>query len=404
MPAAPAWAECPGCGKLQVLPVPAAHHVRRCDRCGYSFGHGLLRTRVALALGLTALILFTLANLSPLMGIELAGRGQSVRLTSGIGGLTGYGMLPLSLFVLLISVVAPLGRVLGLCIVLLALRSGRLGPALARVMWLAERLRSWAMLDVLLVGTLVALTKLHDLARVQIGVGLWSLGLLVLTLAAFELAVDRRALWDQLQPPAPLTTVSRTDCIGCGSCGLVQRPATRCARCHVRLHRRKPASMDRTAALVLTGLILYLPANLYPVLTVVSFGRGASATIFGGVVELLDGSDWPLAVIVFTASVAVPLLKLVGLAWLLLSTRLSRRRRLADRTRLYRLIELVSRWSAVDIFVAALLTALVTLGNLATTEPGLGVLAFGAVVFVTMVATECFDTRLMWDVAGANDA
>jgi paraquat-inducible protein A len=123
----------------------------------------------------------------------------------------------------------------------------------------------------------------------------------------------------------------------------------------------------------------------------------------GGVIELMNGSDWPLAIIVFAASVAVPLLKLLGLSWLLISTRLGLRRRLADRTRLYRLIDLVSRWSAVDICVAALLTALVTLGNLATIVPGLGALAFGAVVVVTMLATEYFDPRLMWDAAGAND-
>lgn len=120
--------------------------------------------------------------------------------------------------------------------------------------------------------------------------------------------------------------------------------------------------------------------------------------------ELMDGSDWPLAVIVFAASVAVPLLKLVGMSWLLLSTRLGLCAGLVDRTRLYRLIELVSRWSTVDIFVAALLTALVTLGNIATIEPGIGALAFGAVVLVTMLATACFDSRLMWDAAGANDA
>ena len=154
---------------------------------------------------------------------------------------------------------------------------------------------------------------------------------------------------------------------------------------------------------MLTGLVLYIPANLYPVITVVSFGRSASATILGGVTELMNGSDWPLAVIVFTASVVVPLLKLVGLGWLLLSTQLRRTRRLGDRTRLFRLIKVVSRWSAVDIFVSALLTALVTLGNIATIEPGVGVLAFGAVVFVTMLATECLDLRLMWDAAGAND-
>jgi paraquat-inducible protein A len=147
---------------------------------------------------------------------------------------------------------------------------------------------------------------------------------------------------------------------------------------------------------------LYLPANLYPVITVVSFGHRTTATIMGGVMQLLDGSDWPLALIVFAASVAVPLLKLLGLSALLISTGFGYRARLVDRTRLYRLIEFVGRWSTVDIFVAALLTALVTLGNIATIEPGIGALAFGAVVVVTMLATACFDPRLMWDAAGAD--
>jgi paraquat-inducible protein A len=116
----------------------------------------------------------------------------------------------------------------------------------------------------------------------------------------------------------------------------------------------------------------------------------------------MTGNDWPLAVIVFVASIVVPLMKLLGLATLLVSIRLRSRGHLLARTRLFRVIELIGRWSSVDIFVAALLTALVTLGNLATIVPGLGVLAFGAVVFVTIVATSTFDPRLMWDTAGEN--
>lgn len=356
-----------------------------------------------MALAIAALLLFWLANLFPLIAIEVGGRGQSIRLASGVAGLAEHDLVPLAGFVLCISVLAPLGRVLALGCVLLQLRMAVGRPALAPVLRFAEWVRPWAMLDVFLVGTLVALTKLHDLASVEIGPGLWSLGALVLVLAAFEATLDRRALWEMVSPQPGLDG-SPAEWIACHACGLVQVPGPRCERCRHRLHRRKPASQSRAAALVVTGLVLYIPANLYPVLTVISFGRGASATILGGVVELMNGSDWPLAVIVFTASVAVPLLKLLGLAWLLLSTQLRLRRRLADRTRLYRLIEAVSRWSSVDVFVAALLTALVTLGNLATIEPGVGVLAFGAVVFVTMLAANCFDTRLMWDAAGANDA
>ena len=395
--------ECPQCGLLQILPPPVSGHGRRCSRCGSSFGHWAAGGDTALALAVTALVLFSLAYLSPMMAIDMDGRGQSVRLGSGVVSLFDHRLAPLALLVLVISVVAPLGRVLTLAYVVFRARQLKFTPHLSFVLRVAQILRPWSMLDVFLVGALVALTKLHDLAQTIVGVGFWALGLLVATLAALEMTIDRQSLWDSLiwargdrmeQLPRPH--------FACGECGLVQSSQARCLRCRALLHSRKPNSLQNAAALVAAGFILYLPANLYPVITVISFGHRTTATIMGGVMQLLDGSDWPLAVIVFAASVAVPLLKLLGLSWLLLSTGLGFRARLTDRTRLYRLIELVSRWSTVDIFVAALLTALVTLGNIATIEPGIGALAFGAVVVVTMLATACFDPRLMWDAAGAN--
>jgi paraquat-inducible protein A len=395
--------ECPHCGLLQILPSPISGYSRLCIRCGNSFGRWGADGDTALALAVTALVLFSLAYLSPMMAIDIDGRGQSVRLGSGIASLSDREFAPLALLVLLISVVAPLGRVMTLAYVVLRARQLKSIPHLSFVLRVAELLRPWSMLDVFLVGALISLTKLHDLAQTVVGLGLWALGLLVATLAAFEIAIDRQMLWDSLIWPRRVTPSSGS-CLGCPECGLVQSYRAQCQHCGAGLHRRKPNSLQNATALVAAGFILYLPANLYPVMTIISFGHRNSATIMGGVMQLLDGSDWPLALIVFTASVAVPLLKLLGLSCLLLSTRFGIRARLIDRTRLYRLIELVSRWSTVDIFVAALLTALVTLGNIATIEPGFGALAFGAVVVVTMLATACFDPRLMWDAAGENHA
>ena len=395
--------ECSQCGLLQILPPPISGYSRRCIRCGGSFGRWGVGGDTALALAATALVLFSLAYLSPMMAIDIDGRGQSVRLGSGIAGLFDHGLAPLAFFVLLISVVAPLGRVMTLAYVVLRARELKFIPHLSLALRVAERLRPWSMLDVFLVGALIALTKLHDLAQTVVGLGLWALGLLVATLAALEIAIDRQMLWDSLiwMRGDRVMPFSKPG-LGCRECGLVQSSQAQCLRCGAGLHRRKPNSLQNATALVATGFILYLPANLYPVITVVSFGHRTTATIMGGVIQLLDGSDWPLALIVFAASVAVPLLKLLGLSWLLFSTWFGYRARLTGRTRLYRLIELVSRWSTVDIFVAALLTALVTLGNIATIEPGFGALAFGAVVVVTMLGTACFDPRLMWDAAGAN--
>jgi paraquat-inducible protein A len=156
-------------------------------------------------------------------------------------------------------------------------------------------------------------------------------------------------------------------------------------------------SINITWALLITAIIAYLPANLYPVMTVTSLGASQSDTIMSGVMYLLLHGDWPLALIVFVASVLVPLLKIIALIYLLLSVKRHSRLRKAQRTRLYRVVELVGRWSMVDIFVVALLAALVQVGNLATIEPGVGAIAFTAVVILTMFAAMHFDPRLIWD-------
>jgi len=144
-------------------------------------------------------------------------------------------------------------------------------------------------------------------------------------------------------------------------------------------------------------MIAYLPANLYPVMTVTSVGQSQSDTIISGVIYLLLHNDWPLALIVFVASVLVPLLKMIALTYLLLSVQRHSPFRKKQRARLYRLIELVGRWSMVDVFVVALLAALVQAGNLATIQPGVGAIAFTSVVVLTLLASMKFDPRLIWD-------
>jgi paraquat-inducible protein A len=356
-------------------------------------------------LAATAALLFAAAQSYPLIGMELRGLSQSARIESGVVGLIDRGFAPLAVLVLLVSFAAPLFRIAATIYVLASIGMGRRPRHLATIFRLSERLRPWAMLDVFLLGTLIAVTKLHDLAAVDIGTGFWTLGLLVLTLAGLDSSIDRRAVWTALHPTPPsLVRPESSTSIDCRTCGMIHPtlapdPPRTCARCGARLSRRKPDSLTRTWALVVTGLLLYLPANAYPAMTVISFGRGAPSTILGGVVALMNGEDWPLALLIFTASVAVPVLKLVGLTVLLLSVQFGLRSRLMDRVRLYRIIEFIGRWSMIDIFVAALLTALVTLGQVATIEPGLGILAFGGVVVTTMVAAESFDPRLMWDAA-----
>jgi len=160
---------------------------------------------------------------------------------------------------------------------------------------------------------------------------------------------------------------------------------------------RKRNSVQITWSLLITAIIAYLPANLYPVMTVTSLGKSQSDTIMSGVIYLLLHGDWPLALIVFVASVLVPLLKIVSLVYLLLSVQRRSPLRKSQRTRLYRVVELVGRWSMVDIFVVSLLASLVQVGALATIEPGVGAIAFTTVVILTMFAAMSFDPRLIWD-------
>jgi paraquat-inducible protein A len=170
-----------------------------------------------------------------------------------------------------------------------------------------------------------------------------------------------------------------------------------CPRCGAKVHARKPDAVGRCWALLLAATALYIPANLLPVTRTRSFFGEQSDTILSGIVYLwLDGS-WPLALLVFIASIVVPLSKLVILSYLLISVQRHSRHAPQHRLRLYRLLEIVGRWSMLDVYVVTLLAALVQIQALARITPGPGAVAFGAVVVLTMLATQCFDPRAIWD-------
>ncbi|KRE88393.1 paraquat-inducible protein A [Frateuria sp. Soil773] len=189
--------------------------------------------------------------------------------------------------------------------------------------------------------------------------------------------------------------------IGCHVCGLVCRDVGRhdaaCPRCGSALHRRKTASLARTWALLIAAFILYLPANLLPIMRTVSLGDVDDNTILSGVIELWVKGSPDLAVIVFTASIVVPMLKFLVLATLLLSARSGTDWAQRQRARLYRLVEFIGYWSMLDVFVVALLTALVRFNFLSRVEPLPGVVFFGLTVVLTMLASMSFDPRLIWD-------
>ena len=192
--------------------------------------------------------------------------------------------------------------------------------------------------------------------------------------------------------------------ISCHSCHLLCRinfskigESLVCPRCGSTLHQRKPNSLKRTWALVLAAVIFYIPANLLPVTVVISFGKAQADTIMSGVIYFVATGMWPIALVIFVASILVPMLKLSILIFLLISVQRKSTWRPKDRTRLYRITEAVGRWSMVDIYVVTILVALVNLGNLATIKAGPGAGFFAAVVVITILAAMSFDPRLIWD-------
>lgn len=398
--------ECPICGLFQSMPTLKRRGAACCARCG-----SLLRqdrtdpAGRALALATAGLLLFVLAVSLPFLRLDL-GAGQETNLTTGPVALENQGMWELALVVLGTTMLAPLAKMLAMVWVLVGLRLRQPPGHLAVVFRLVEILTPWSMVEVFLLGVFVAYTKLGDLAPVHVGGGLYALSVLMLLMAAADSALDHEAVWERLEPgwlarEAPPPVGQR---IACDSCGQVMRkPAVdqraACPRCYSILRHRKPDSLNRTWALLVAAAVLYIPANTLPVLTVIQLGQGAPSTILAGVEELGAAGLWPLAALVFVASIAVPVLKLVGLSILLLSTRHRSRLNLGQRTLLYKIVEAVGRWSMIDVFMISILTAMVQAGALATVVAGPGVLCFCAVVILTMLAANSFDPRLMWDAA-----
>ncbi|MEH6547455.1 MAG: paraquat-inducible protein A [Sneathiella sp.] len=201
-------------------------------------------------------------------------------------------------------------------------------------------------------------------------------------------------------------TAQSMDAVSCPLCGLLvsnsyrQTKSNHCPRCEGKLTSRKKNSLQRTWALLIAAAILYVPANVYPILTLVSFGESTTNTIMGGVIELVHSGQWTIAGIVFVASVMVPTFKIVALFFLVISVQFKVGWQPKKRAILYRFTEFIGRWSMIDIFMISILIALVKLQAIATVEAGVGAIAFAAVVIITMFAAMTFDPRLIWDNSG----
>ncbi|MBL6079719.1 PqiA/YebS family transporter subunit [Belnapia sp. T18] len=399
--------ECDGCGSMVRIGPLARGEEARCPRCETVLRrHAAASLEVPFALCIAGLVLYAVTMTMPFLGLQLLGQLRSSHVETGAFAFLqdGYGLL--SVLVLLTLVAVPLMRLLLLLTVLGGLRLREAPRWLYKPFRWHERLAQWAMLEVFLFGVLVSYTRLADLAQVEIGPAAYGLAALALAQVALNARLDADRVWEALEARGAVSAPERrpeekAGLIGCDCCRVVvpARPGEACLRCDAPLHVRKPNSVARSWALIVAAVVLYVPANAFPVMEIVTFGRGGPHTILGGAWEFVESGFWPLALVVFLASVAVPLLKLIGLAIMLLGIHRRSDHGLIGKTRLYRVVEAIGRWSMIDIFVVSVLIALVRFGSVASISAGLGAACFAGVVVLTILAAEAFDPRLMWDAA-----
>jgi paraquat-inducible protein A len=393
---------CTDCGTLQDIPRLPWGAIAICPTCDNRLERTNGRSvNGALACATATFILLFPANLLPLMQVTLLGRARESRLGSGVVTLWQHHWVLLALLVAAFAVILPFVRFGLLSLVLTLLQLGRRPRWLGRAFRWSLYLDQWAMPDVYLIGCAVGYSRIAAVMPVTIG---W--GGICLILAAFlcmlsRAALDARAIWRALAPECAAPPVDQP-AIACRFCDLVLPAAaegSHCPRCGLALSTRKPDAIVRTTALVITGFVLLLPANIYPMTVDRQLGALVPHRIVDGIVELFRAHLWPLGVVIFGTSIAIPLLKLTGLSWFLLSLRHRSRYRLVLKTRLCHLIDEIGRWSCVDVFTIAAFMPLMQFDGMVSSNAANGAPPFLLVVVATMLASHTFDPRLMWDAA-----
>ncbi|MBO2901799.1 paraquat-inducible protein A [Aeromonas dhakensis] len=400
---------CEECDLLVPATTLAVGEASSCPRCGHTLSRHLPeQERRPIAYGFAAIIMFVLSNAFTFMSFSAKGVGQEMTFLQCITTLVDQGYLFLGAVLSLTLIGLPLVYMGSIMLVLWRLDKDLHSNALRSLGRLLCRIKPWLMVDVFLIGVLISLVKLMGMADIKMGLSFWAFVGYTLLLIKMISSLDRMWLWQRLFGASELHGVTVDDdeasaksagLVGCHICGaLSEAGADSCKRCGEHLHSRKPGGLNRTWALLFTSIILYVPANLYPIMDTVFLGDDSPSTILGGVLVLWAMGSYPIAAVIFFASVVVPLVKILALLWLCYMVQRGQGTSPLGKLKLYRMTEFVGRWSMIDVFVVAILAGLIRLDNLMTIYPGPAAVAFAGVVLVTMVAAMSFDSRLIWDL------
>lgn len=398
---------CQHCGSMHVrVPVPERGQAA-CTQCGnVLYRQTAVPLQGWVALAVAALVVFCIANLMPLGTLTLAGIQVRATLPQALWLTWQHGHVGLAIMTGIFAFLLPLTQLLFQLWALDCLRRGRLPHDFRHGMRFLHRLGPWSMVPVLLLAIVVAIVKLAGMAQLTPDAGIAAFAALAVLMTILSRVTPQR-LWRQaedmgLAPVSGATLQPGQRAASCHACGYVQADAPGgqarpCERCGAKVRRRKENPLVRAAALVAAASILYLPANLLPVMWLRTPTGQSSHTILGGVIQLWQLGSWDLALIVFIASVVVPMTKLLALTLLLLSRRWKGVRVQRQRTHLYEMVEFIGQWSMLDVFVVVLLTAMADFPGLSQVQAGSGAFSFGLVVILTMLAAMSFDPRDGWD-------
>ena len=397
----PSLVACFACGTRQEVSPPALRTVVTCVTCGNTLErtHGR-SVSGALACSLATLILLVPGNLLTFLTTSALGISRHSVVASAASAMLKDGWPFLALAILLFAVVFPLVRFALLTAVLTMVEFRDIRPWLGRAFRYATELETWAMPDVFLLGLAVAYARLADSISVQLGTGAICY-IIAGTLALFVRAtLDKAEVWRRIESDREIAPGTPTiTCNACEQLHLVEQAGSSCTRCGKALRHRRKESISRTLALTVAGVLLYIPANLWPIATLPINYQPLKYNVFGGVVDLVTAGLIPLALLVFTASFAIPILKLVGLMWCVVSVLRRSDRHLVAKTRTYRLVEEIGRWSMVDPFVIGCFVPIMHYNSLIYGRAEPAAVPFTAVVVLTIIGAKTFDPRLMWDVA-----
>ncbi|WP_391487628.1 membrane integrity-associated transporter subunit PqiA [Leclercia tamurae] len=395
---------CSQCDMLVALPALEHGHKAACPRCGTTLTTKWDAPRQRpTAYAIAALFMLFLSNLFPFIYMKVGGITSEVHLLEIPGVMFSEDYASLGTFFMLFVQIVP-----AFCLVVILLLVNRvqmpraLKIRLARILF---QLKSWGMAEIFLAGILVSFVKLMAYGDVGVGSSFipWCL-YCVLQLRAFQ-CVDRRWTWDDIAPAPVLSQKLKVGVPGihqnlrlCSCCtAILPVDQEVCPRCESKGHVRRKNSLQWTMALLITSIMLYLPANILPIMITDLLGDEMPSTIMAGVVLLWGEGSYPVALVIFIASIMVPTLKMIAIAWLCWDAKGHGKRDSERMHLIYEVVEFVGRWSMIDVFVIAVLSALVRIGGLMSIYPAIGALMFALVVIMTMFAAMTFDPRLSWD-------